>query len=127
MSAPPRCIRTPRSRTWRGGYLLTRSCLDLDSAFTPLLYISAPVYFNIGDAGNREGHSDTYLDLPAWSAFRNGTQYGHSRMDILNATHARWRWFMNKVHAEPRTGTVLTQHTAQKHTAVLLTLLVVRV
>jgi hypothetical protein len=49
---------------------------------------SGTVYLNIGDGGNREGHSDRYLDLPEWSAYRNGTQYGHSRMDVLNATHA---------------------------------------
>ena len=30
-------------------------------------------YLNIGDGGNREGHSMTYLERPKWNAFRNGT------------------------------------------------------
>ena len=55
----------------------------------------ATVYFNIGDGGNREGHNTDYLQLPDWSAFRDGTQFGHSRIELLNATHARFAWMRN--------------------------------
>ena len=56
---------------------------------------SAPVYFNIGDGGNREGHNTDYLQLPDWTAFRDGDQFGHARLELLNATHANWSWQRN--------------------------------
>ena len=31
--------------------------------------ISGPVYINIGDAGNREGHCPDYYPQPSWSAY----------------------------------------------------------
>lgn len=52
-------------------------------------------YFNIGDGGNREGHSLTFLQQPAWSAFRDGTDFGHSKVTLHNATHATWQWHKN--------------------------------
>eukprot|EP00656_Telonema_subtile_P033998 TRINITY_DN38140_c0_g1_i3.p1 TRINITY_DN38140_c0_g1~~TRINITY_DN38140_c0_g1_i3.p1 ORF type:complete len:420 (+),score=80.86 TRINITY_DN38140_c0_g1_i3:117-1376(+) len=37
-------------------------------------------YFNIGDGGNREGHSAQWLSPSSdWSATHNGDMYGHSR------------------------------------------------
>ena len=33
--------------------------------------ISGPVYINIGDAGNREGHCPDYYPQPSWSAYGN--------------------------------------------------------
>ena len=54
------------------------------------------VYINIGDAGNAEGHSTVYYEpAPTWSAYRNGTQYGHGELEVLDATTAVWRWFRN--------------------------------
>jgi hypothetical protein len=54
------------------------------------------VYITIGDAGNREGHASNYYDpAPEWSAFRNGTQYGHGILDVINNTHAEWQWHRN--------------------------------
>ena len=54
------------------------------------------VYINIGDAGNAEGHSATYYEpAPAWSAYRNGTQFGHGELRIEDAHNAVWSWFRN--------------------------------
>ena len=52
-------------------------------------------FLNIGDAGNAEGHAENYYDQPGWSAFRNGTQYGHGEVTLVNATHAQWQWVRN--------------------------------
>ncbi len=53
-------------------------------------------YINIGDAGNAEGHATNYVDPePVWSAYRNGTQYGHGLFSVLNATTALWEWNRN--------------------------------
>eukprot|EP00937_MAST-01D_sp_MAST-1D-sp2_P000171 g171.t1 len=56
---------------------------------------AAPVYFNIGDGGNREGHNMEYEEQPEWSAYRNGSQFGHARLELLNDTHAQWQWMRN--------------------------------
>ena len=54
------------------------------------------VYVTIGDAGNAEGHATHYIQpTPVWSAFRNGTQYGHGQLTVENATHALWTWYRN--------------------------------
>ena len=54
-----------------------------------------PVHVVVGDAGNREGLSANYLDpAPKWSAFREAS-YGHGSLDLLNSTHAVWRWLRN--------------------------------
>jgi len=54
------------------------------------------MYINIGDAGNAEGHATTYTDpAPEWSAFRNGTQYGHGTFTVFNSTAAVWEWNRN--------------------------------
>lgn len=84
--------------------------IDMKAAIEPLLYKynvnivicghvhayerSHPVYHNVvdytngvtyvvvGDGANDEGHAATYIKpTPAWSAFRNGTQYGHGEWD----------------------------------------------
>jgi acid phosphatase type 7 len=53
-------------------------------------------YINIGDAGNAEGHANSYYTpSPEWSAFRDGTQYGHGELTIHNSTHAYWGWIRN--------------------------------
>lgn len=53
-------------------------------------------YINIGDAGNAEGHSSSYYEpAPSWSAYRNGTQFGHGELSVINATSSVWRWFRN--------------------------------
>lgn len=53
------------------------------------------VYLNIGDGGNAEGHDTHYEAAPSWSAFRNGTQFGHGELQILDARTAVWKWFRN--------------------------------
>ena len=56
-----------------------------------------PVYINIGDGGNREGHANTFQPGPApsWSAFRNGTQYGHGRLVMKDSSALKWEWHRN--------------------------------
>ena len=57
---------------------------------------SGVTYINIGDGGNREGHSRNFQEpRPSWNAFRNGTDYGHGRVVLLNDTHLRWEWHVN--------------------------------
>jgi hypothetical protein len=53
------------------------------------------MYVTIGDGGNREGHASTYYSQPAWSAYRNGTQYGHGELQLLDSNKMAWRWFRN--------------------------------
>ena len=54
-----------------------------------------PLHIVVGDGGNREGLSVNYLDpAPKWSAFREAS-YGHGSLDLLNSTHAVWRWLRN--------------------------------
>ena len=52
-------------------------------------------HITIGDGGNREGHNTDYLQLPEWTAFRDGDQFGHARLELLNDTHANWSWQRN--------------------------------
>jgi hypothetical protein len=52
-------------------------------------------YITIGDGGNKEGHATDYHDPPAWSAYRNGTQYGHGELHVLNAEKMIWTWNRN--------------------------------
>jgi len=56
------------------------------------------VYVVIGDGGNQEGHAYGYFDQPSWSAFRNGTQYGHGEIHVYNNTHMMWEWHRNVDH-----------------------------
>lgn len=57
------------------------------------------VYINIGDGGNKEGHSENYLSPPPeWSAFRNGTYFGHGEIEIHNSSALTWRWIRNVDH-----------------------------
>lgn len=59
------------------------------------------VYIVIGDGGNAEGHAATYhTPTPVWSAFRNGTQYGHGILKFDDASHLEWEWHRN-IDGEP--------------------------
>jgi hypothetical protein len=54
------------------------------------------VYVTIGDAGNREGHATGFpADPPSWSAFANGTQYGHGELIVKSKDKMTWRWHRN--------------------------------
>jgi hypothetical protein len=53
------------------------------------------VYVTIGDGGNREGHAMTYHPQPSWSAYRNGTQYGHGELELQSKDKMIWRWYRN--------------------------------
>ena len=55
-----------------------------------------PVHIVIGDGGNREGLADTYDEpQPEWSRYREAS-YGSGTLDLLNTTHALWRWHRNQ-------------------------------
>jgi hypothetical protein len=56
--------------------------------------IKGPVYITIGDGGNLEGHDNTYIADPEWSAFRNGTQYGYGTLTVSNKKMV-WKWYRN--------------------------------
>lgn len=53
------------------------------------------VFVTIGDGGNHEGHADTYYEQPEWSAYRNGTQFGHGEMVVEDRDRLVWRWMRN--------------------------------
>jgi len=57
--------------------------------------IYGTVYITIGDGGNLEGHDSTYYTQPKWSAFRNGDQFGHGLLTLLNRNKLQWRWYKN--------------------------------
>jgi len=64
------------------------------------------VYVTIGDAGNREGLYNTFVDkIPDWSAFRNGTEFGHGRLKVFNESVTQWEW-RRDVDDEPITADV---------------------
>ncbi len=55
-----------------------------------------PVHIVIGDGGNREGLAEVYDEpQPDWSAYREAS-YGSGTLDLLNTTHALWRWHRNQ-------------------------------
>lgn len=54
------------------------------------------VYITVGDGGNLEGHSKAYYEMPEWSAYRNGTQYGYGLITLLNPRRLQWSWYRNK-------------------------------
>jgi acid phosphatase type 7 len=56
-----------------------------------------PVYITIGDGGNLEGLDMEYYEQPEWSAFRNGKQYGHGVLTLLNKREMRWEWYKNSL------------------------------
>lgn len=53
------------------------------------------MYVTIGDGGNAEGHAINYFDQPSWSAYRNGTQYGHGEITLWSKDKMSWRWLRN--------------------------------
>lgn len=68
------------------------------------------VYVVLGDAGNREGLSPSYIDpKPEWSAFRQA-DYGYGMLSVLNRTHAMLEWYEDRAEgeAERRDHVVLT-------------------
>lgn len=57
--------------------------------------VRGTTYFNVGDGGNREGHSSKWNEAPEWNAMRNGDMFGHSRLTFQNRTHALFEWVPN--------------------------------
>jgi len=54
------------------------------------------VYITIGNGGNLEGLDNKYYEQPSWSAFRNGTNYGHGILSIINREKLVWTWYRNE-------------------------------
>lgn len=55
-----------------------------------------PVYWVVGDGGNREGLAPTYINpQPVWSAFRQA-EYGFGLFHVMNQTHAHIEWYENR-------------------------------
>eukprot|EP00968_Pinguiococcus_pyrenoidosus_P007945 scaffold550_cov238-Pinguiococcus_pyrenoidosus.AAC.6 len=62
----------------------------------------APVYVVVGDGGNHEGLYDVFHPQP-WTAYHNGSSYGHGRLKIMDDSTATWEWFPNtRTTAEDR-------------------------
>ncbi|KAK1276887.1 Purple acid phosphatase 22 [Acorus gramineus] len=54
-----------------------------------------PVHITVGDGGNREGLSLMFKETSSpMSVFREAS-FGHGRLRVYNATHARWSWHRN--------------------------------
>jgi acid phosphatase type 7 len=72
-----------------------------------------PVHLVIGDGGNAEGHSNTYVEpIPSWSAYRNGTQFGHGVIHFYNESHMEWQWHRNIDHEPVVTDSYVLCNTA---------------
>ena len=57
----------------------------------------APIYFIVGEGGNREHHVKYYLhDEPEeWVAVQDKTVYRHGTLEFVNETMAQWKWIMD--------------------------------
>jgi Iron/zinc purple acid phosphatase-like protein C len=59
----------------------------------------APIYFTLGAAGNREGHSAGYrnpFEKEAWVAKRTLDDFGFGHLFVPNATHAKFQWVRDR-------------------------------
>ena len=58
---------------------------------------NGPVYFIVGEGGNREHHVKNYLhDIPEeWIEVRDKSVYGFGTLEIMNRTNAQWKWIMD--------------------------------
>lgn len=54
-----------------------------------------PVHITIGDGGNREGLSSSFMDSPPEISIFREASFGHGSLEIVNTTHARWEWHRN--------------------------------
>ncbi|KAL5022490.1 hypothetical protein ScPMuIL_001645 [Solemya velum] len=68
---------------------------------SPYVNPGAPVHIITGSAGCQEDHDGFKTDPAKWSAFRS-TDYGYTRMNILNSTHI----YMEQV-SDDKNGTII--------------------
>jgi hypothetical protein len=56
-----------------------------------------PIYFIVGEGGNRERHSKYYVhdDPEEWVAVRDTSVYDFGALEATNGTSARWGWIMD--------------------------------
>jgi acid phosphatase type 7 len=65
-------------------YLYTRTSIPLHTANPPT------------PPDIHQGHAADYIEpQPAWSAYRNGTQYGHGQLIFHNDRKLTWQWHRN--------------------------------
>jgi len=74
-----------------------------------------PTYIVTGDGGNREGHSRNYRDRQLWSAYRNGTAYGHGKITLANNTHMKWEWMVDDDFKTPALSKEAAAQVADRH------------
>ncbi|CAK9162204.1 unnamed protein product [Ilex paraguariensis] len=56
---------------------------------------SAPIYITIGDGGNIEGMTDSFIyRQPSYSTYHEAS-FGHASLEIKNRTHAYYTWHRN--------------------------------
>lgn len=57
----------------------------------------SPIYLIVGEGGNREGHSKSYLNKEAeeWVDVRDKSVFGFGTLEVVNASFSFWRWIMN--------------------------------
>lgn len=58
---------------------------------------NGPIYFIVGEGGNREGHIKNYLhdDPEEWVDVRDKTVFGFGTLEVVNRTSANWKWIMD--------------------------------
>ncbi|KAL9228033.1 hypothetical protein vseg_003651 [Gypsophila vaccaria] len=54
-----------------------------------------PIHITIGDGGNREGLSKSFLEPKEITIFREAS-FGYGQLDVINSTHAHWTWHRNQ-------------------------------
>ena len=56
-----------------------------------------PIYFILGEGGNREHHIKYYIhDKPEeWVNVRDKSVYGFGTFEVRNRTHVHWKWIMD--------------------------------
>ncbi len=72
----------------------------------------SPIYLIVGEGGNRENHSRSYLNEEPedWVGVRDKNVYGFGTMDFLNETFAHWNWIMDDLPGDKFEDDVWFEH-----------------
>ena len=56
----------------------------------------APTYVIVGDGGNHGHHAAYHNPQPEpWVEVRDNTTFGFAILELVNQTHAKWKWMKN--------------------------------
>jgi hypothetical protein len=55
-----------------------------------------PIYIVVGDGGNREGLASKYLEPQPSISLRREASFGYGALELVNGTHAIWKWHRNQ-------------------------------